>query len=115
MGLVQRLAQDINLVPTGGIGADISGYSIGDIIAGLIMLILVIAAIVFFFMLLWGGIQYITSGGDKGKTEEARGRITAALIGLVIVFAAWAIAQLLETFFGITLLQLNIPTIGGVS
>ena len=62
---------------------------------------LVIAAILVFVFLIWGGIQWITSGGDKGKTEEARNRITAAFVGLAIVAAAWAVVQLISTFFGI--------------
>lgn len=62
---------------------------------------LIIAAILVFVFLIWGGIQWIASGGDKGKTEEARNRITAALVGLAIVAAAWAVVQLISTFFGI--------------
>jgi TRAP-type C4-dicarboxylate transport system permease small subunit len=72
---------------------------------------MIVAALIFFFMLVWGGVQYITAGGDKAQTEAARGRITAALIGLVIVFAAWAIVNLVSIFFGLDLLRLNIPNI----
>lgn len=86
--------------------------TIPGIISALITLGLVVAAIVFFFMLVIGGIRWIMSGGDKGQTEAARNQITAALIGLVIVFSAWAIAQLLGTFFGINIFTLEIPTIG---
>ncbi|KKP23206.1 MAG: hypothetical protein UR11_C0001G0180 [Candidatus Woesebacteria bacterium GW2011_GWC1_30_29] len=52
------------------------------------------------------------SGGDKAQTEGARNQITAALVGLVIVFSAWAIAQLLATFFNIRIFDLTIPTAG---
>lgn len=62
---------------------------------------LTIAAILVFVFLIWGGIQWITSGGDKGKTEEARNRITAALVGLAIVASAWAVVQLVSYFFDI--------------
>jgi hypothetical protein len=55
-------------------------------------------------MLIIGGVRWITSGGDKAATEAARGQITAALVGLVIVFAAWAILQLIELFFGVDIL-----------
>jgi len=48
-----------------------------------------------------GGFQYLTSGGDKTKTEEARSRITNALIGLVIVTASWAVWKIVVYFFGI--------------
>jgi hypothetical protein len=75
-------------------------------------LALVIAAIVFFFILVIGGIRWIISGGDKAHTEAARAQITSALIGLVIVFAAWAIAQLIGTFFNVDIFNLSIPVIG---
>jgi len=67
--------------------------------------------VLFFFMLVIGGIQWIMSGGDKAKTEEARNRITAALIGLIIVFAAWLIIILVQNVFGVSLLNFTIPNI----
>ena len=78
------------------------------ILHNLIILIFIIAATVFFFMLIWGGIQWMTAGGDKVATEAARGRITAALIGLVIVFSVYAILTLFEDIFGFSLTQLNL-------
>ena len=74
---------------------------LGVLLGNIITLILIAAALVFFFMLVIGGIQWMVSGGDKAATESARGRITAALIGLVIVFSAWAIIKLMEQFLGI--------------
>jgi len=82
-----------------------------SLVRGIIVLLLVVAAVIFFIMLLVGGVKYIISGGDKGKTEAARGQITAALIGLVIVFAAWAILQLMAALLGVDLNSLQIPTL----
>ena len=73
----------------------------------------IVGVIVFFFTLLIGGIQWISSGGDKQAVEAARGKVSNALIGLVILFALSAIIQLLNTFFGVHLLQLTLPTLGG--
>jgi uncharacterized membrane protein HdeD (DUF308 family) len=98
----------INIGP-GGQFSGLNSITIENLISALIIIILVIAALVFLFMLILGGIRYITSGGDKGQTESARSQITAALIGLVIVFAAWAIINLISAFFGIDILSLNIP------
>ena len=98
-----QLAQEtFNLTPP-GFAENVQDITITQIVSAALLLILVVAAIVFFFMLIIGGIRWITSGGDKGQTEAARNQITAALIGLVIVFAAWAIANLIEIFFGIDL------------
>ncbi len=84
----------------------------GKLLGNIIGIIFIVAALIFFFMLLIGGVQWMLSGGDKGGTEAARGRITAALIGLVIVFAAWAIVTIVQQFFGITIVggDIKIPT-----
>ncbi|MCX7928483.1 MAG: pilin [Patescibacteria group bacterium] len=105
------LAGSLNLAPNNGLAANAIGFTPERIVSALILFALVIAALVFFFMLLWGGIEWILAGGDKNKTEEARGRITGALIGLVIVFAAWAIVNLASTFLGTSLTNLTIPNI----
>ncbi len=99
----------IDLTP-GGQFDRLGTLTIPGIISALIRLTLVVAALVFFFILVIGGIRWILSGGDKAQTEAARNQITAALVGLVIVFAAWAIIQLVQVFFGINILQLDIPT-----
>ena len=53
----------------------------------------------------------MTSGGDEKKVGAARAQITNALIGLAIVFAAWAIMKLIQYVFGIDILgNLTIPT-----
>lgn len=98
--------KEIDLKPTGQF-TDLGKLEFADIVSKLIRFALIIAAVVFFFMLLIGGIKWIMSGGDKGKTEEARNQITAALVGLVIVFSAWAIAQLTKALFGIDILNLK--------
>lgn len=83
------------------------GFNITDLgllVSNAIGVALIIAGILVFVFLVWGGIQWITSGGDKGKTEEARSRITAALIGLAVVAAAWAVMLLVQYFFGLDVL-----------
>ena len=104
-------AQDATSINLGARGqfTGLQQITIGNIVSALVTLIMILAALIFFFMLVWGGVKYITAGGDKGQTEAARGQITGALIGLVIVFAAWAIVNLVSIFFGVNLLQLNIP------
>ncbi len=52
-------------------------------------------------IILWGGFRWLTSGGNEEKVGEAKKIITAGIIGLVIIFTAYAIAtfviqQLLE-------------------
>ena len=74
---------------------------------------LVIGIILFLFMMITGAIQWILSGGDKTQTEAARNQVTAALVGLVIVFSAWAIVRLIGTFFDVKILEgdLKLPSV----
>lgn len=90
--------------------ANLANISMASLISGGIRLVLVVAAVVFFFILVIGGIQWIVSGGDKTGVETARKRITNALIGLAIVFVAWAIVTLIYTLFGVNIFSLEIPT-----
>jgi hypothetical protein len=81
-----------------------AGFKIQDIglfFTRVLGIALLIAAILVFAYLVLGGIEWITSGGDKGKTEEARGKITAALVGLAIVAASYALMQVVAFVFGI--------------
>jgi hypothetical protein len=106
------LADTINIQPAQGTDfAKLGGLTLPSIISGLIRGALVVAAIIFFFILVIGGIKWIASGGDKAATEGARNQITAALVGLVIVFAAWAIVALINTFFGVNIFSLTIPSV----
>jgi len=79
----------------------------GSLVSGGIKFVLVIAAVIFFFVLVIGGIQWIISGGDKTGVETARKRITNALVGLVIVFVAWAIVTLIYNLFGVNIFSLS--------
>jgi len=110
--LLSAYAQ-IDLNPTGDNFGALANLTIGGVISGLVRLILVIVVLVFFVILVLGGIRWITSRGDKAEVENARNQITHALIGLAIIFVAWAILKLIETMFGINILNLQIPTLTG--
>lgn len=43
-------------------------------------------------IILWGGFRWMTSGGNEEKVGEAKKVITAGIIGLVIIFTAYALA-----------------------
>lgn len=77
----------------------------------LIRLGFVIGSVIFFYMLTIGAIRWITSSGEKGKLETAQKQITSALVGLVILLLVFAIINLIETLFGISILKLTLPTL----
>lgn len=83
----------------------------GRLLSTIVNGIILIGGVVFFIMLLIGGVQWITAGGDKGKLQEAQERITQAGIGLLVLFASWAVIKLVETVFGIQILNINLGSL----
>lgn len=63
------------------------------IIASVIRIILGFLGIVAVIIILLGGFKWMTAGGNEEKTIEARKLIVSGIIGLVIIMAAFGIAQ----------------------
>ena len=72
--------------------------SIGEFTGAVGSLLFIIGVIIFMAIFLWGGMEWLTSGGDKGKIQNGRERIMQALIGLSILSLGAAIIILLERF-----------------
>ncbi len=84
----------------------------GRLFSGAVSFLLLIAFILAFFYLILGGISWLTSGGDKANIETARNKIIAAILGLIIVAATWAIFQLIGGAIGFNILGgFDIPTL----
>jgi hypothetical protein len=80
---------------------DVKYTKLGPLISDSVGLMLSVAAILTFVYLVYGGISWIIGGGDKAKLEDAKNRITHAIIGLGITATAWAIFLLFDNFLGI--------------
>lgn len=70
-----------------------------NIFGTVIQIILVFAVVLSVAFLIWGGIKWISSGGDKGKIDQARSAIIASIIGLVISLLAWFIISIIMYMF----------------
>ena len=79
--------------------------NLGELLANGAILLFLFAAILAFLFIIIGGVQCIAAGGDKMAAAGARDRITAAIVGLVIVVAAFAITLIVTTLFGINIFQ----------
>jgi len=77
----------------------------------LLTLGLIIGTVIFLFIIIIGAIQWISSGGDKNALEEAKHKITNAVVGIIILFAVFAILKVIENFFGISILALDIGSL----
>jgi hypothetical protein len=80
--------------------------AIAQIFSKIIGVVTIAAGLYFLIQFLIAGFSWISSGGDPQKIAEARGRITNALIGLILVVGAIAIMKVVGIFFGIQFLDL---------
>ncbi len=73
--------------------------------------IIAIAGIGLFLMLVMGGFNFLFAGGDQKKLEKAKGTITGAIIGLVIIAVAYLILLLIKEFTGVDVTKFSITII----
>ena len=78
---------------------------LGTFINNIVQMAMTIGGLIFFGLLVYGGIQYLTSGGNEDAVESAQNTLTYAILGLVIIAAAWFIVKILETVLGIQILD----------
>lgn len=81
------------------------------LVRALILFFLIAGSLIFLLMLVTGAIAWMTSEGDKMKTQSAKTKITNAFIGLVILFSIFAIIQFIEHFLGFNLLYIRLGSL----
>jgi hypothetical protein len=62
--------------------------------------IVVFGIIIGAVFIIWGGIKYATAGGDEGTIGDAKKMIIGGLIGIALVLLAYALINILGSFFG---------------
>jgi len=63
-----------------------------------------LAGLILFVMLVWGGFEMLSGAANKKSIDAGKQRITAAVIGFVLLFAAYWIIQIIEAMFGLSIL-----------
>jgi len=69
------------------------------LISTILDLLFALSGVVAVFYIIWGGYQYIISAGGE-TAENAKKTITNAIIGLIIIIAAWAIVSFVLSRLG---------------
>jgi Zn-dependent protease with chaperone function len=62
------------------------------IAASIINVILGFLGIIAVVIIMLGGFKWMTAGGNEDKIGEAKGLLSAGIIGLVIILASWGLA-----------------------
>ena len=108
----------LSLLADSGLGGTLSGLGydpgttigsattgLNSIISNIVGLLTIIAGITFLIYFTIGGLTWITAGGDTGKIEEAKDRMTGGAIGMIIVVSAWAISWIIGQVLGVNFLN----------
>lgn len=75
----------------------------GGIISEVLRYLFPLAGLILFVMIIWGGFEMMTSS-VAGKKDAGRQRVTTAVIGFLLLFATYWIAQLMQAVFGVKFL-----------
>src|SRR5262245_53138949 len=60
-----------------------------------------LAGVALFIMLIVAGYNFLFAGGDQKKLERARGTLTGAITGLVVIVLAYLILRLIAAVTGV--------------
>lgn len=60
-----------------------------------------IAGLILFVMITWGGFEILSGSASKKSAETGRQRITAAIVGFLLLFTSYWIVQIIEYIFGV--------------
>ncbi len=84
---------------------DVVPYSsIGPVMGAVFSFVLIFASILVFCYFILGGVQWMTAGGDKQGAQAARDRLTASMVGLLIILSVFGVVKVLEGVFGLNIL-----------
>lgn len=80
-------------------------------LSGTIMALLAIGALYFVYNIILAGISFMNSDGDDKKLTAAKGKIIGAILGLIVMFAVFAILAFFGSILKIDLIKLELPTL----
>ena len=86
-------------VPQTGTNAYVG--NIEGMISAIIGTITIVASVALLIYLAMGAFTYITAGGDEKAATKAKGMITDAVVGLIIVVASMTVTIIILKIFGI--------------
>lgn len=93
-------AQDVNQDPLklleatnlgNGQGAAAAGTQLPILVGRIIRVALSLLGIIFLILMVYAGFKWMTARGESEPIDEARDTIKAAVIGLLIIFVAYAL------------------------
>jgi len=82
--------------------AGLGDISIGQVVAQIIKVVLGLLSIVFLILIVMAGFKWMTAGGNEEQIKKSTATIKAAVIGLIIVLAAYTLTYFIFTYLPFT-------------
>ena len=79
------------------------------IFTGAVRALTALLGVALFIMFVIGGYGFLFSGGDQKKLEKAKGTLTAAIAGVIIIVVAYLILRTISLFTGVDVTHFTIP------
>lgn len=99
VGIVPQVNAQVNFLDNGGLydagqqaGFDtVTGTNPAYLIGSIIKVVIGLLGIIFLVLTIYAGMTWMTAAGDSKKVDKAKGILTTAVIGLLIVLSSYAI------------------------
>lgn len=75
----------------------ITESEITNVAGSVVGMIFIIVGLIFFVLMVYAGVRWMTARDKAESVEKARNTMIAAVIGLVILLAAYAVTNFLQT------------------
>lgn len=93
--------QNVPTPDTGDVADVATINSLVSVFSNIITSVVALTGILLFIMLVIGGFTFLFSGGDQKKLEKAKGTVTNAIIGLIVLLCAYIILLIIKAFTGV--------------
>ena len=104
----QTLAQSLQIGPPGttGVGITVTGPLVGinnltDLVGLIISFVVPLAGVIMFLVILWGGFDLVNSQGNPEKVQSGQQKMTAGVVGFVLLVLSYFAAKLIGYIFGV--------------
>lgn len=81
---------------------DPSFQTVGDVINKVVVFVFGISIIILFFVFVLGGVDILMSQGSPEKVKSGRAKITAGIIGIILMTLAFGVAKIVSYVFGLS-------------
>jgi TRAP-type C4-dicarboxylate transport system permease small subunit len=86
-------------------GSGDGGVTTGLLMARLYRTAILVGGLAMLLFIAWGGLNWVTAGGDEKKVEAAKDKITNGIIGMVVLVGTAALAGFIGEALGLNLLS----------